>query len=150
MPSIAPTPPASCPEVPIFDAAGTTPTEVINGLAVAGAVIIRNLVPLADVSKVVEELEPLFEGQKQWKEGSFFPSTLKMATGLSSRSKAFVDYVVKNKLYQDVCNTMLSTETRNWNGLRQEISISKPQLCSTTAFRTSPGSKNQGLHRDDM
>lgn len=150
MTSIAPPPPAPCPEVPVFDAAKATPEMVIKGLALAGGVIVRNLVPVDDVNKVAEELEPLFDGQKVWQEGGFFPSKLRMATGLASRSKAFVEYVVKNKLYQDVCDDMLSTTTRNWNGSKQEVSVSKPQLCSTTAFRTTPGSKNQGLHRDDM
>lgn len=138
------------PDVPVFDASVVTPDQVIQGLIVAGGVIIRNAVPIEQVNLVAQDVEPQFDSDKAWNEDGFFPPQVRMAYGLAQSSKAFVDYIIKNELYQKVCDLMLSTKSTNWNGVKKEVSVSRPQLSTTTAFRTGPGSRNQALHRDDM
>lgn len=147
MGSLAPPP---VPEVPVYDAATATPEEVVKGLIIAGGAVIRNAVPLEDVEQIKEDIQPWIDADYAWEEGSFFPPETRRAYGLAGKSKKFITSFVQNKLYQDVCDAILTTKSQAWNGLKRETSVSKPQLNTTIAFDIGPGAKAQQLHRDDM
>lgn len=137
------------PPVPVLDASKTNVEEILQKMAVAGGVIIRNLLAREDVRQIETDIRPWLDADKAW-EGGFFPPETRRAYGMASKSKTFVEKLVKNPLYQGVCNQVLTTTDPSWNGEKREVSTSKPQINTSIVFSIRPGAKPQDLHRDDM
>jgi ectoine hydroxylase-related dioxygenase (phytanoyl-CoA dioxygenase family) len=141
--------PPRCPPVPEFDASKVTVEEILQGLAIAGGVLLRKAVATQDVHQIEADVRPWLDADRSW-EGGFFPKETRRAYALASKSKHFIDKFVKQPLFQGVVNTVLTTTDPAWTGATRSLSTSKPQINSTVVFSIGPGARAQDLHRDDM
>ncbi|EFX04932.1 phytanoyl-dioxygenase family protein [Grosmannia clavigera kw1407] len=140
---------SAVPEVPVFNNATATVDEVIQGLIMAGGVVIKNAVTAEDLAAIEKDTRPFLDADTEWN-GEFFPKETRRVNGLAEKSAVFMNSIVRNKLYQEVCKTLLSSSHRSWLGDEQITSVSTPQLNNTIIFSIGPGARAQGLHRDDM
>ncbi|RVX73379.1 hypothetical protein B0A52_03021 [Exophiala mesophila] len=138
------------PPVPVLDASTTSVEEILKGMNVAGGVVIKNAISLDKVQQIESDVRPWLAKDQAWKGDGFFPKETRRAYGLASKSKTYIEEMVKHKLYQGVCQAVLTTKISSWIGDKQEHSVSKPQLNTSIIFSIGPGAKAQALHRDDM
>ncbi|KAL4962475.1 phytanoyl-CoA dioxygenase family protein [Aspergillus stella-maris] len=136
------------PSIVRVNAKTTTPDALHEIISRDGGVIIENLISSDLASRIRSDLKPHFEAD-QGDASGFFPTTTRRATALLGISDACVELAL-NPLYSAVAEKFLTSEHTYWLGQEQRTSISKPQISSTVAFRVQPGSKAQGLHRDDI
>ncbi|EXJ82916.1 hypothetical protein A1O3_06732 [Capronia epimyces CBS 606.96] len=137
------------PEVTVFDKATATPEAVVAALIQAGGCIIRNLVGAEELAVIEKDTRPYLEVDGTW-DGTFFPKETHRVSGLAEKSTAYMESIVGNKLYQDVCKVMLSSTITSWLGDEQKVSTSTPQVNTTFVLSVGPGARAQGLHRDSM
>jgi ectoine hydroxylase-related dioxygenase (phytanoyl-CoA dioxygenase family) len=140
----------SLPDVLVFDSTTANAEEVVRGLCDAGICIIKGSMSTADLETVENDVRPWITQDLPWKGDNGFPQETRRVCGLVEKSKPFTEKIVFNDLYQEVCNTMLSSSFTSWYGLEKMTSISKPQLNNTIIFSIWPGAKKQALHRDDI
>jgi CheY-like chemotaxis protein len=112
-----------------------------------GGVIVKNLISSDHAAQIKKELKPYFDTDIIDPTG-FFPETTKRASGLIGTSAGCVDYLTK-PLVVDVINELLSSKYEFWVGKKRRVVTAKPQISSTAGFRVNPGTRAQGLHRDD-
>lgn len=127
--------------------AATTCGKVVDILRRDGGVILTGFVNLELTRSMSSEMRPLFDADGGDQSG-FFPSTTRRATGLLGASDGCVE-LATNKLWIDVCNTVLTSTCRPWYGERRATFTAKPILTGTFGFQIHPGSRAQELHRDD-
>lgn len=140
------------PVVEAFDSATVTPDDVVKALISAGGCIIRNVVAQEDLDLIEKDVRTHLNADKEW-EGDFFPKETRRVLGLAAKSKSFMEKIVANQTYQEVCKKMLSSTVKNYLGQELQTSTSPPQLNNTIVFSIGPGgpeAKSQPLHRDDM
>ena len=112
-----------------------------------GGVIIKGLFSRDHTDRIRAELQPAFDADIPDPSG-FFPKTTRRATGLLGISDACVEYAT-NKLWIDICNTILTSTFQGWHGESLETWTTKPIISSTVGFQIHPGSRAQDLHKDD-
>jgi ectoine hydroxylase-related dioxygenase (phytanoyl-CoA dioxygenase family) len=125
-----------------------TATYVQSILERDGGVIVKNLVSASTAAQIRADLKPYFDADAGDVSG-FFPTTTRRATGLLGISDHCVDLALQ-PLFQDVAARMLTSEFEYWVGQERQVAVSRPQISSTVAFQVNPGSRQQGLHRDDI
>lgn len=125
----------------------TTSEKVVEILRRDGGVIITGFIKQEAAQRIARELKPLFDADVPDQSG-FFPSTTRRATGLLGASNGCVE-LATNKLWIDVCNTVLTSTCRPWYGEKRATFTAKPILAGTFGFQIHPGSRAQELHRDD-
>lgn len=113
-----------------------------------GGVIVKNLISKEAAVQIRVDLKPYFDADEGDASG-FFPKTTRRAIGLLGISDNCVDLAL-NPLLQGVATRMLTSEFSHWVGQERSTVVSRPQISSTVAFQVNPGSKQQGLHRDDI
>lgn len=137
------------PQVQAFDKATVTTEQLVAALAEAGGCIVKNAVPSTDLALIEKDVRPWLDADKPWA-GDFFPIQTRRVNGLAEKSKVFMDKIVCNEAYQDVCTEMLTSTTKNYLGQEMHTSVSRPQLSNTIVFSIGSGASAQPLHRDDM
>lgn len=125
----------------------TTTDSVVETVKRDGGVIIQGLFSRDHTDRIRAELQPVFDADIPDPSG-FFPKTTRRATGLIGVSDACVEYAT-NKLWIDVCNSMLTSTFQGWHGESLETWTTKPIISSTVGFQIHPGSRAQDLHKDD-
>ncbi|KAJ5935161.1 phytanoyl- dioxygenase family protein [Penicillium verhagenii] len=149
LPSTTPSAALPLPEVKVLNAGTTTTDEVVEALRDAGGCIVRGLIGTAHVDQIEKDLRPYLNADKSW-DGKFYPPETRRCCGLLGKSRTFALQVIGNRLWNDVCDALLtSTLSTNWVGNDIEESISHPQLSNTICFSIGPGAADQPLHRDD-
>lgn len=138
------------PDVPDFNSKTATPEEVVQGLIRSGGCILRNAASLEELAAIEADTRPWIDKDLEWKGDESFPRETRRVCGLATKSKAYMEVVVANKLYQDVCNILLSSTFKMWKGDELMTSTAAPQLNNTFLFSIQPGAADQGLHRDDI
>ncbi|KIW99418.1 uncharacterized protein Z518_11406 [Rhinocladiella mackenziei CBS 650.93] len=113
-----------------------------------GAVIVANLISKEMAERIRLDLKPHFDADSGDKSG-FFPTTTRRAVGLLAISPSCVELAL-NPLFYSVASSMLTSEFTYWLGQEKHSAVSKPQISSTVGFQVNPGSKQQGLHRDEI
>lgn len=126
----------------------TTASTLVSILERDGGVIVRNLISKAHAAEIRSDLKPYFDADGGDASG-FFPKTTKRAIGLLGISDRCTDLAL-HPLLQDVSNHMLTSRFEHWVGQEKQIAVSHPQISSTVGFQVNPGSRQQGLHRDDI
>ncbi|KIW68021.1 hypothetical protein PV04_03996 [Phialophora macrospora] len=127
---------------------GTTADYVQEILERDGAIIVTNLLTREHAEQIRRDLKPHFDRDGGDKSG-FFPNTTRRAIGLLGISPACVDLAL-NPLFNEVASRMLTSTFEYWIGQERQVAVSKPQISSTVGFQVNPGSKQQGLHRDEI
>ncbi|KAI8934780.1 hypothetical protein NX059_008467 [Plenodomus lindquistii] len=126
--------------------------DLIAGLKLSGGCLVRNMYSQNTLDAMETEIRPYIQSTSKaaTKREDFVPSLTKMVTGLLSKSRTYALSVAGNKTWHRVCDELLSSRlTNSWHGDEARTSISKPQLSTTVTFSVGPGTKAQGLHRDD-
>ncbi|KAF2868196.1 phytanoyl-CoA dioxygenase family protein, partial [Massariosphaeria phaeospora] len=121
-------------------------------LKVSGGCIVRGMYRQQTLDSIEDEIRPYIEATRNAdsKCEDFVPSSTKMITGLLSKSRTYALSVANNKIWHRVCEHFLKSKLSNsWYGDEARTSVSLPQLSTTVAFSVGPGTKAQGLHRDD-
>lgn len=126
----------------------TTPSHLQTILERDGAVIVTNLIARDVAAQIHADLAPSFAADAGDQSG-FFPSTTRRALGLLGISQGCVDLAL-NPLFNEVASRMLTSTFTYWIGQTQHTAVSKPTISSTVGFQVNPGSKQQGLHRDEI
>lgn len=126
----------------------TNAESLVEILMRDGGVIVENFISKEAAAQLRDDLKPAFAADSGDSTG-FFPSTTRRATGLLGISDGFID-LATHPLYNDVASRILTSEYTYWLGQERHTSISRPQISSTVAFQVNPGSKQQGLHRDEI
>ncbi|EXJ79517.1 hypothetical protein A1O3_07796 [Capronia epimyces CBS 606.96] len=135
------------PELQILQSATATAEAVVAALVQSGGCVVKNLIHADGLAEIEKDTRPYLNAADTW-EGSFFPKETRRVTALAEKSTAFMETIVGNKLYQDLCKIMLRSTVSNWLGDEQKISTSYPQVNSTFILSVGPGARAQGLHRD--
>ncbi|OAL25930.1 hypothetical protein AYO22_04557 [Fonsecaea multimorphosa] len=128
--------------------ASTTADLVQEILERDGAVIVTNLLSREQAEQIRRDLKPHFDADGGDKSG-FFPNTTRRAIGLLGKSATCVDLAL-NPLFNEVAARLLTSKFEYWIGQERQVAVSKPQISSTVGFQVNPGSRQQGLHRDDI
>ncbi|KAJ5726586.1 phytanoyl-CoA dioxygenase family protein [Penicillium malachiteum] len=126
-----------------FDPNSAKAEHVVKALIQEGGAVFRGLL------QIEYDVRPFINLDKPWT-GDFFPPETRRVCGLAGKSRTFMDLVVGNALYQDVCSILLTSTHCSYYGQKREESVSHPQLNNTIVFSIGPGARNQELHRDDM
>ncbi|KIW79264.1 hypothetical protein Z517_05876 [Fonsecaea pedrosoi CBS 271.37] len=126
----------------------TTADVVQEFLERDGAVIVTNLITAEQAAQIRRDLKPHFDADGGDKSG-FFPNTTRRAIGLLGKSATCVDLAL-NPLFNEVASRLLTSKFEYWIGQERQLAVSKPQISSTVGFQVNPGSRQQGLHRDDI
>ncbi|KAJ5089675.1 hypothetical protein N7532_008359 [Penicillium argentinense] len=113
-----------------------------------GGVIVENFISKEAASRIRTDLKPHFDADGGDASG-FFPKTTRRAIGLLGISDNCVDLCL-HPLLRGVASYMLTSEFHHWVGQEKHTAVSRPQISSTVGFQVNPGSKQQGLHRDDI
>lgn len=137
------------PEVQYFDAQVVTTDQVVNALILAGGCIIRSLVSKDDLAQIEKDTRPYINADKPWTMDDFFPPETRRVMGLLNKSRAFIEAIPANRLYQSVSDALLTDTIYDYCGQKLETFTSKPQLNNTIVFSIGAGAKAQELHRDD-
>ncbi|KAJ5377263.1 uncharacterized protein N7496_004672 [Penicillium cataractarum] len=132
-----------------FDASTVTAPELVASLIKNGGCVVRGILNTDQLALIENDIRPWIEKDCPWK-GDFFPPETRRVMGLVEKSKIFTDLIPGNRLYRDVCDTLLTSTHESWLGQTLETSVSKPQLNNTIVFSIGPGARRQELHRDDM
>ncbi|KAF9698545.1 hypothetical protein EKO04_003876 [Ascochyta lentis] len=99
--------------------------DITESLKVSGGCIVRGMYEKSTVGALEKELRPHIE-----------------ATNKADSSR--------DDLWHRVCENFLTSKlTKSWHGNEARSSVSLPQLSTTVTFSVGPGTKAQGLHRDD-
>ncbi|EED17153.1 conserved hypothetical protein [Talaromyces stipitatus ATCC 10500] len=142
-------PSAHLPRVEVFDAGDAQVQEVVDALIKAGGCVIKNALSVQDVNAIEANVRPHIEADSPWS-GKFFPAETRRVMAMPGKSKLYMEKIVFNKLYQAVCDKLLSSEYGCWVGDEWKQSCSKPQLNNTAVLSIGPGARDQELHRDSM
>ncbi|OAP57816.1 hypothetical protein AYL99_08554 [Fonsecaea erecta] len=126
----------------------TTANLVQEILERDGAVIVTNLISPEQAEQIRRDLKPHFDADGGDQSG-FFPKTTRRAIGLLGKSPTCVELAL-NPLFSEVASRLLTSKFEYWIGQERQVAISKPQISSTVGFQVNPGSRQQGLHRDDI
>ncbi|KIW92964.1 uncharacterized protein Z519_06813 [Cladophialophora bantiana CBS 173.52] len=126
----------------------TTADLVQEVLERDGAIIVTNLLSREQAEQIRRDLQPHFDADGGDKSG-FFPKTTRRAIGLLGISPTCVDLAL-NPLFNEVASRLLTSKFEYWIGQEKQVAVSKPQISSTVGFQVNPGSRQQGLHRDDI
>jgi hypothetical protein len=128
--------------------ASTTGSLLHSILLRDGAVIVTHLIPASAAAQIHTDLAPHFSADTGDKSG-FFPSTTRRAVGLLGISPGCVELAL-HPLFTDVADRLLTSEFHYWVGQERHVAVSRPQISSTVGFQVNPGSRQQGLHRDEV
>lgn len=128
--------------------ASTSPEEVLQIIHEDGGIIVEKLADLAKLDKAWDEIQPHLHSQKHV--GVTFSENSRRVTGLAGKSKTFACDLLMTPLYQKVAHLLLTKSSTTYWGSEETTSTSLPQLTNSMAFWLGPGSKAQGLHRDDQ
>jgi ectoine hydroxylase-related dioxygenase (phytanoyl-CoA dioxygenase family) len=126
----------------------TTAAYVQEILDRDGAIIVTNLLTQEQAAQIRRDLKPHFDADVGDQSG-FFPKTTKRAIGLLGISPGCVELAL-NPLFNEVADRLLTSRFEYWIGQEKHIATSKPQISSTVGFQVNPGSRQQGLHRDEV
>ncbi|KAF2456313.1 phytanoyl-CoA dioxygenase family protein [Lineolata rhizophorae] len=132
-----------------FDGATAQADDLVASIIRNGGVIIRNMLTAAELAQLEEDVRPHLEADVAW-DGDFFPKETRRVCGLVGKSRAFTERVCLHELYKGICDALLSSRFEYWVGQEKHVSVSKPQINSTTVLSIRPGARAQELHRDDM
>jgi ectoine hydroxylase-related dioxygenase (phytanoyl-CoA dioxygenase family) len=113
-----------------------------------GGLIVEELISKEATARIREDLKPHFDADEGDASG-FFPKTTRRAVGLLGKSDSCVNLAL-HPLLQGVAARMLTSVFHHWVGQERQTAVSRPQISSTVGFQVNPGSKQQGLHRDDI
>lgn len=117
--------------------------EVVDLLKYHGGVILRNLFSEEILQEVAQDIRP-------WVEKDESTSKTQLICSLPAKSRAFVERILGNQLYSDVCDILLNAHHEYWIGDKHHSSDVAPTFNAGIFFRTHPGNDIQSLHRDDM
>ena len=142
--------------------------DIAESLKTSGGCIVRGMYQQNTLDALETEIRPHIEVTKKadQRRDDFVPSSTRMITGLLSKSRTYALSVAGNSLWHRVCENFLTSRLANswvscWclpcnilsneyqHGNEARNSVSLPQLSTTVTFSVSPGTKAQGLHRDD-
>lgn len=142
--------------------------DIALSLKTSGGCIVRGMYQQHTLDALESEIRPHLDATTRAdpKRDDFVPSTTRLVTGLLSKSRTYALSVAGNGLWHRVCERFLTSCMRNsWvsqqstgvftladllkHGNEARNSISLPQLSTTVTFSVGPGTKAQGLHRDD-
>ncbi|KAL6240650.1 hypothetical protein RBB50_012477 [Rhinocladiella similis] len=135
--------------VSVFDAASVTSDQVVKALVNDGGCVIKNILSPSDLAAIEKNTRPYIDADKAW-DGEFFPRETRRVMGLAGKSSVYMQHIVFNQIYQDVCEKILSSSYGCWVGKEWKQSISKPQLNNAAVLSIGPGARDQELHRDSM
>ncbi|KAJ6151113.1 hypothetical protein N7470_007707 [Penicillium chermesinum] len=127
--------------IPTVDAKGATPDaladDVIQGLKIAGACIIKNLYSQDTIDNTGNM--------------TYFQKNVVTATGLAGKSETYALEVIGNPMWTKVRDYFLTySKGTFWVGNNQGTHETSAQLGSATCLELRPGAEAQGLHRDDL
>lgn len=137
------------PKVQYFDASTASCDDIVQALILAGGCVVRGMVSEENLQRIEQDTRPYIQADKPWTMDDFFPPETRRVTGLFEKSKAFIEGVPANPLYQDVCKALLTDVLPGYCGQKLENFVSRPQLNTNVIFSIGPGAKAQELHRDD-
>jgi ectoine hydroxylase-related dioxygenase (phytanoyl-CoA dioxygenase family) len=112
-----------------------------------GVCVVRNFLSPEEVSKVRNELDPIFEAKKD--DPRLFPKETIRVTGAVSKSPTFVREVLAHPLNVEVSEKFLAKKNAFWIGENINIGYSPSIVSSSIGFRVGPGAPAQAIHRDD-
>ncbi|KAF1929470.1 uncharacterized protein M421DRAFT_100563 [Didymella exigua CBS 183.55] len=141
---------------------------IAESLKTSGGCIVRGIYRQPTLDALESEIRLHLEAIKatNQKRDKFVPSTTRMVTDLLSKSRTYALSVAGNDLWHRVCEQFLTSRlTNSWlrhrytrttnltdisqHGSEARISLSLPQISTTVIFSVGPGTKAQGLPRDD-
>lgn len=122
-------------------------SDVLAALFRDGAVQIRNLVSLKDVEAIKTELST---ASSEANKSDVFNAQTQTVTGVAGKSPTAVEAILRNAIVKAVREDALTRKTASWWGDDRTTGTSPPLLSSFFTSRVGPGSKRQGLHRDDQ
>jgi len=140
--------PAEVPTLVRVDAKDATPEFLQEILERDGGIIVTKFISKESAAQIRADLKPHFDADGGDASG-FFPKTTRRAIGLLGISDGCVDLAL-NPLLNEVASRLLTSEFTYWVGQERHTAISRPQISSTVGFQVNPGSRQQGLHRDDI
>lgn len=135
-----------------FESITATAKDITASLIKNGGCIVRNLVSRDNIDTINTDVRPWLEidQSSSFTKSSFVLPLTRRVVALPGKSKAFMESVPGNELYQEVCSNLLDSRYEYWVGQKHSTGVSKPHLNNTIVFSIQPGSKSQELHRDDM
>ncbi|KAF3033676.1 hypothetical protein E8E12_001884 [Didymella heteroderae] len=127
-------------------------TDIAQNLKISGGCVVRGMYEQHTLDSLESEIRPHLEATKEanLKRDEFVPSTTRLVTGLLSKSYTYAVSIAGNGVWHRICKQFLTSRLNNsWHGTEARSSMSLPQLSTTVTFSVGPGTKAQGLHRDD-
>ncbi|RDW58275.1 hypothetical protein BP5796_12205 [Coleophoma crateriformis] len=123
--------------------------EILSSLCRVGGCIVKQFVSADIVAALAKDFTPLLEAEKGEWSGSFFSAQSRRVYGCCGKSRVFAEEVVGHRMWNAVCDALLSSSHTSFTQYDQVTFTSPPQVCNTTVYSLLPGSEEQALHRDD-
>lgn len=148
-------PDSPVPQVGDFDLKSATSQEqlildIVESMRRSGGCIVRNMVDKPVLDEIESQIRPHIETAGRWEDEEFYPYESRRVTGCLTKSKAYALNIVNHPIYRAIVDHFLTSRLQwNWNGTKNQQSVSPPQLSNTVVFSIEPGAKTQPLHRDD-
>jgi ectoine hydroxylase-related dioxygenase (phytanoyl-CoA dioxygenase family) len=123
--------------------------DIREVLELDGGVILEDLVTVAQLDRVAEDLAPYFAKAMGNEVDRLAGVKTHRLGGLVVKSRACIDIMMEPRLLA-VAESVLTYELRTWFGEERVVNRSSVQISDTTAISIQPGERAQGLHRDDV
>jgi ectoine hydroxylase-related dioxygenase (phytanoyl-CoA dioxygenase family) len=120
--------------------------EVLNALYTDGVVQVKSLIDGASVDKIKDEIAISAQGNTS----DVFNTETQVICGIAGKSPTAVESILRNPIVKYVREDALTKRTSSWWGDDRNVGTSDPLLSAFLSSRVGPGSKRQGLHRDDQ
>lgn len=98
--------------------------EVIKSLIKNGGCIIRNVLNQDRLALIESDVRPWIEKDGRWEGGDLFPPETRRVLGLVEKSKTFTEQIPGNRLFREVCDTLLTSAHDFWIGQNKETGFS--------------------------
>ncbi|KAF7171817.1 hypothetical protein CNMCM6106_006166 [Aspergillus hiratsukae] len=143
-------PPVQLPDVnaAAYSSDDAVARDVIEGIKLAGACIVRNVYSKDVIEQLRQEVRPYITESGKL---TYFQENVATVPGLAGKSPTYATEVLGNPLWKQVREYFLTYEHGPyWIGDMQKTHKTTVQLGSATCLELRPGAEAQGLHRDDL
>jgi ectoine hydroxylase-related dioxygenase (phytanoyl-CoA dioxygenase family) len=120
--------------------------EVLKALYTDGVVQIKSLIDPTAVDKIKAEIAI----QAQGNASDVFSAQTQVICGVAGKSPTAVESILRHTIVKSVREDVLTKKTSSWWGDDRNTGTSEPLLSAFMTSRVGPGSRRQGLHRDDQ
>ena len=120
-----------------------------SALQESGCVIISDFARPSTIQQANAEIAPCLSKDEQASKVGALQGTTRTVTRLIGRSRTVREDFFSDPLYQSLSERFLNLTTTHYLGDEARATTSKPLVSISIAFDVMPGTKAQGLHRDD-